>query len=63
MKILNGSLRVRDEINGEKINRSEFIRGRKVPESGCGRTGDDLCGNGTVKVKDRRETVLEPVLT
>jgi translation elongation factor EF-G len=72
MKILGGSLRVREQINEEKISQIRFYSGAKYNPaeeapagSVCAVTGLDktYAGQGLGKEEDAKAPVLEPVLT
>ena len=72
MKILGGSLRVREQINEEKISQIRFYSGAKYSPaeeapagSVCAVTGLDktYAGQGLGKEEDAKAPVLEPVLT
>jgi predicted RNA-binding protein with PIN domain len=72
MKILGGSLHVREQINEEKISQIRFYSGAKFSPaeeapagSVCAVTGLDktYAGQGLGKEEDAKAPVLEPVLT
>ncbi len=63
MKILNGSLRVRDEINGEKINQIRVYSGEKFRRVDVAEPGMICAVTGLSKSRIEGEAVLEPVLT
>ncbi len=63
MKIINGKLRVRDEINGEKVNQIRIYSGDKFRRVDVAEAGMICAVTGLSKSNIEGETVLEPVLT
>lgn len=63
MKILNGSLRVRDEINGEKVNQIRVYSGEKFRRVDVAEPGMVCAVTGLSNSRIEGEPILEPVLT